>query len=471
VQVVAMAENLLSDAKLRGATKAADGPYLKDGGGLRIRLLDPSSKHPRGARIAQYDFKLKRPDGTLVSGSIYPGTIGEPFTDPQGRLRDFTLADARRARDAARDQVSKGIDPRETERLAKLEAREAQRARIVELETRRTVRDAFAKWDRLYLQAKRADGGYLNRRDGGAEVRDLFTRHVLPRLGDLPLEALRRRDVTETLDILVAAGKRRTANMTLALLRQFTGWCAVRDWIDRDPTIGLDKAKVGGEEPPRARNLSELEVIELRDKMAAAKLPERIQEALWLLLATGVRVGELSGAPFSEFDLEAGEWHIPGSRTKNGDPHLVHLSPYALERVKRLQALAKGSAWLLPGRDGTAPVSPKLVSKLVNDRQRETPLKGRSKAAATLALAGGKWVPHDLRRTMATRMGDLSVRPDVIERCLNHRPEGLVATYQRAALLPERRAAFDTWGAKLEALMVADASNVTPLPVRSRRAA
>jgi hypothetical protein len=65
---------------------------------------------------------------------------------------------------------------------------------------------------------------------------------------------------------------------------------------------------------------------------------------------------------------------------------------------------------------------------------------------------------------MATRMRDLGVSSDVIERCLNHKPQGIVAVYQRAELLPERRAAFEAWGRELERLMALDASNVVELP-------
>jgi integrase len=470
MQVVAMAkERALSDAKLRTATKAADGPYLSDGGGLRFRLSDPTDKHPRGARLAEYRYKLKDADGRWVDRSMYLGTIGEPYlASGADEARPFTLADARTERDTARAKVAKGIDPRDARRLEEAEEAERQRTRLAELDARRTVRDAFKRWDELYLSA--------HRKDGGAAVRDLFDRHVLPKLGDRTLDTLRRSDMTDLLDGLTAVGKRRTANMALSLVRQFVRWCAVREWLDRDPTLGIGKKDAGGKEAARDRNLSELEIIELRDKLDAAKMPERMREALWLLLATGVRVGELAGAPMREFDLERAEWHIPGERTKNRDPHTVHLSPFAVARVQRLRELAAGSDWLLPGRvpadadrSVAKPISPKYIAKQVNDRQRAVPLKRRTKATATLLLARGEWTPHDLRRTMASRMGDLGIRPDVIERCLNHRPEGIAAVYQRADLMPERRAAFDAWGAKLEALMAtASPTNVTALPARER---
>ena len=469
-----MAENLLQDTKLRAATAERNGLYLRDGGGLRFRLLKPSANHRNGARLAEFHFKLKAEDGTYKSGALHLGTIGDPFTDATGKTRPFTLADARSARNAARELVAKGIDPRQARRLSEIEAAEAQRHRLAELDARQTVKQAFERWRDLYL----AD--VKNRKDAGTAVAELFERHVLPTVGELPLEGFKRGHVADLLDRLMAKGLRRTANMTLSLLRQFVRYCAVRDWIAHDPTLALSKANFGGKEKPRDRALSVNEIVELRERLPDAKLPERIGHALWLILATGCRVGELAGARAVDFDLPGRLWHLP--ETKNGTAHIVHLSDFALRHADALLKTCGPSAYVLPGRgadvaDGDAdnddenggdrPVSDKLITKMVGDRQRTTPLKGRSKAVATLLLARGKWTPHDLRRTLATRMReDLNVSSDVIERCLNHTPQGIVATYQTGTLMAERKAAFEAWGQELDRLMTAQRSNVVELPAR-----
>lgn len=457
-----MAENLLTDARVRSATFERDGHYLPDGGGLRIRLLPVSRNHPKGARLAEYHFKAKA-GSAFRHGSIHLGTMGDPFTDAAGVTRPFTLKDAREARDAARALVAKGIDPRDARRLAEKEAVEAQRQRLTELDGRRTVKQAFERWHALYLTA--------HRKDGGEFVKAMFDRHILPAIGERPLETLQRRDVADLLDGITAQGIRRTANMVLALLRQFVRWCAARDWIERDPTMNLSKAAVGGKEKPRDRALSALEVVALRDSLPSAGLPERMQRALWVILATGCRVGELSGARVADIDLQAQTWLIP--ETKNGSAHLVHLSDFATEHIKAMVELSQGSAFLLPGRssdddENDRPISDKVLTKLIGDRQRDKPLKGRSKASDALLLAGGRWTPHDLRRTMATMMrGTLRVSSDVVERCLNHKPQGIVGVYQTDELLAERKEAFEAWGAELERLMKLDATNVVALAPRA----
>ena len=56
-------------------------------------------------------------------------------------------------------------------------------------------------------------------------------------------------------------------------------------------------------------------------------------------------------------------------------------------------------------------------------------------------------------------MGDLGVRPDVIEKCLNHvEPNRIKRIYQRQTLRPEMREAWKVLGEYLE-LLIAAGSN------------
>src|SRR5208337_763517 len=75
-----------------------------------------------------------------------------------------------------------------------------------------------------------------------------------------------------------------------------------------------------------------------------------------------------------------------------------------------------------------------------------------------------KWRNHDLRRTMATYMGEtLDVDEGVIERLLNHTTGGLRAVYQRQEYREKRKRAFNTWAAYIEALCNDTPGNATSL--------
>jgi integrase len=70
---------------------------------------------------------------------------------------------------------------------------------------------------------------------------------------------------------------------------------------------------------------------------------------------------------------------------------------------------------------------------------------------ATDAKVSG-WRLHDLRRTAATGMAAAGVTKETIKRVLGHAESDVTATYVRHGWLKEKRAALETWAAKVEAL-------------------
>jgi hypothetical protein len=122
------------------------------------------------------------------------------------------------------------------------------------------------------------------------------------------------------------------------------------------------------------------------------------------------------------------EWFIPADNSKNGKPHTIYLSDFALRHFAALQAINGGSKWCFPNRDDSEHVCVKTVTKQLGNRQRgnATPMSRRSPHTNALALPGGKCTPHDLRRTGATLMTALGVLPEVAEKCLNHTEESHV---------------------------------------------
>ena len=75
------------------------------------------------------------------------------------------------------------------------------------------------------------------------------------------------------------------------------------------------------------------------------------------------------------------------------------------------------------------------------------------KATTSLALPGGRWTAHDLRRTAATMMARLGVSTDVIDECLNHKLQSKVArVYIRDRREADQARAFDALGRQLQQL-------------------
>ena len=114
------------------------------------------------------------------------------------------------------------------------------------------------------------------------------------------------------------------------------------------------------------------------------------------------------------------------------------------------------SPWCYPNRAETGPLCSKTITKQLSDRQRPSnsgTMSNRTNNAQALCLPGGKWTPHDLRRTGATMMTALGVLPEVAERCLNHTEENRVKrTYQRHSYTKECSEAWEKLGSRLQDL-------------------
>jgi len=303
----------------------------------------------------------------------------------------------------------------------------------------------------------------------------------------VPIANIRKPDVFVILDRLKAAQKLRTANVVLADLKQLFRFAAEREIIEASPIETIRKESVGGSDTERERTLEDAEISALPALIAQAKLSKRVERALWLILATGARVGELMGAAWSthkthskelasiaeKSDVKFGtvnlmtrKWHI--FDTKNQRDHTIHLSDFVVDQYKQLAALQEHDDWIFPDTSRTKPVGVKSFGKQIADRQRTSgkAMKNRSKATAALALPGGKWTAHDLRRTAATLMAKMGISNDVINECLNHKQaDRMTRVYVQDRREGEQAVAFDKLGRKLQTLSSGAApSKVIALP-------
>jgi integrase len=255
--------------------------------------------------------------------------------------------------------------------------------------------------------------------------------------------------------------------VTFSLLRQMFAFAVGRDIVESDPTSGIKKSAIGGANVERDRFLDEGEIRLLKTRLEKSDVAESSQMALWAMLATCCRIGELTQARWEHIDMESRVWRIPADVAKNGKEFRVFLSDFALRQFEGLRRLAGESDWVMPARNRSprGHVCPKSLTKQVADRQRgdQAAMSKRSPLTSSLILPGGKWTPHDLRRTGATLMVSLRVIPEVADRCLNHSEQNRVKrTYQRHSYEPEMREAWRMLGERIE-LLTSEATNVITL--------
>lgn len=196
------------------------------------------------------------------------------------------------------------------------------------------------------------------------------------------------------------AANRCSSNLKLAL-----NYAVECGYIERNPLQAVTIRVIGGEEKTRDRVLTDDEI------RAIWQSPHHHAALIRFLLLTGLRISE------------AQKGYVDGDRfradhTKNKSAHWVYLPPLAVEQLAR--------------PFDTSPTSVQLW------------LKHTYKATFT---------PHDCRRTFATRMADIGIAPHIIEKCLNHRMQGVMGTYNRAEYEQERIEAAKAWADELQRIV------------------
>ncbi len=430
-----MALNKITDMAFRNLKASDKVQIIADGGGLIIRVRE-------------------KKDGGAISFMLSYRIAGKQH---QMTLKAKGLKEARYERDVYKEILKQGKDPSLERALQAERVRQQQldeQEAITKLQARITIRGLFDHWHGTDL---------INRKDKD-EVARMFNKDVLPMLGDLFVEDVRKFHITQVTDPLLVRGVAHLARNILKLMRQMFRFAVDRDFIEFDPTASLGITKTTTKPTERDRILTEVEIRTLARQLPAAHLLISTECAIWIALSTMCRIGELSKAKFSDIDLELKTWFIPKANSKNHNSHIIYLSDFAIEHFKALTFVAKSDTWIFPNRDNSCHVCEKSITKQVSGRQSENIFSNRSKNNQALVLTGGKWTPHDLRRTGATIMGNLGIAPDVIEKCLNHTEENKVKrVYQRQKLEAEQAEAWQVLGNRLNLLVNMDNSNVVLL--------
>jgi len=261
-----------------------------------------------------------------------------------------------------KEQVKQGKDPiserkLETERNRQQQLEEQEN--LAKLNARITVNDLFIRWTEIDL---------INRKDRQEIIR-MFNKDVLPVLGDLFVEDVRKGHITQITDALLMRGENRMAKLLLGLMRQMFRFAVDRDIIEFDPTASIRKAKVGGKDVERDRTLNQDEIKQLAHQLPSAGLMQSTECAIWIALSTLCRIGELSKAKHSDIDIVAKTWKIPESNSKYGKAHIIYLSDFSLGQFNRLKSLSGSETWLFPNRDNSDHVCDKSITKQIDGRQ------------------------------------------------------------------------------------------------------
>ena len=382
-----------------------------------------------GARSFAYRFRHPDTRKTLrATIGPYPATTLE--------------AARKRAKDMAA-QVADGTNP--------IELRSAER----EAAPARTFEALAARY--LKEHAER----HKRPRSAEEDRRNLAV-HVLPKWSKRDFRTIRRADVIELIEAIVSAKKHTAANRVHSLISKVFSFAIDADLLEANPVARLRKR---GVEKVGRRVLSDDEIRVFWRGTVVSPISRPVGLALRLALLTAARASEIAGARKDEFQNldqpEQAVWLVPSERAKNRMTHLIPLAPLAIETVKNAIELSGHSEFVFPtrlNRDG--PI----------DRHTLTVAMVRF-AKSLKAPTAKTWqqeipTPHDLRRTVSTRLARMGIAKEIRNRALNHitslrDPES--RHYNLHEFQSEKRDAFSRWGAELEGII----KPATVVPIRA----
>jgi len=266
---------------------------------------------------------------------------------------------------------------------------------------------------------------HVSQRRSGGEISRLLRREIGKAWGSRSIHEVTKRDVVEVITAIEQRGAPVAANKTLKTLKTFLRWCVGRAVLDRSPADGVP---LPAKEISRDRILADNELA--RVIIAAGKIGSPYGGIVELLALTAQRREEVARASTDELDIEQRIWTLPKSRTKNGKPHIVHLSNEAVIVLNKSNRIRR----FVFSFDGTRPFQDFSRAKRELDE-----LSG---------VTG--WRLHDLRRTCVSGMARLGIPPHVADKILNHQSgtiSGVAAVYQRHDFLAERKDALERWSA------------------------
>ena len=345
-----------------------------------------------------------------------------------------SLAQARKARDQAREALTAGDDPAQVKREAKL-TKAAGDANTFE----KVARQWWGHWNGTKTP-RHAD--YVLRR---------LEADVFPALGVRPVASITAPQLLAMAKGIETRGALDIAKRSLQTCGQILRYAVAHGLIERNPAADVRPADAL--KPQKKTNYARLdarEIPELLRKIEAYQGSAFTRLAMKLMALTFVRTGELIGARWEEFDLEAAEWRIPAWRMKMKTPHIVPLAPQAVEVLQALHTVSGGRALLFPG-----------------ERDHEKSMSNNTILAALKRMGyAGRMTGHGFRGVASTILHEQGFAHHAIELQLAHQERNSVsASYNHATYLTERRAMMNQWANHLDKLR--NGADVLKLPQRA----
>lgn len=366
------------------------------------------------------------PNGTRFWRMAYRQPNGKNNRLTFEKYPEVSLAEARDQRLAVRKQLAQGIDPGRTKREEK-QARE------------KAALNTFETVARAWLTRTAAERAASTQEKNTAWLE----RNIFPAIGALPISTIKPWDVLSALRVIEKRGAIESAHKIKQLCGQVFRFAVASGLADGDMTVDLRGALSAVPEAHYAAITDPKEAARLLRAIDAYDGHAYAIAALKLAPLVFVRPGELRTAEWSEIDLDAAEWRIPGSKMKMGQDHIVPLATQAVALLRGPYPMTGHGKFVFP--------SVRTGERCISENTINAALRGTGYGKEVMTR-------HGFRAMARTIMDEvLCERVDLIEHQLAHAvkdPNG--HAYNRTAHLPAQRLMMQRWADYLDAIKQGD---------------
>jgi len=391
---------VLTDTAVRNAKPKAKAYKVSDSLGLYLLV------NPKGSKLWRLKYRMNGVERKLAIGP-YP---------------QFTLAEARAARDAARKQVAHAIDPNYAKRQARIEA--SLRAE-----------NSFAKVAGELIEKRQTEGVSPRTLEKYQWVLKLFSAEFVRR----PVAEINPAELLHELKHQERRGKFETAKRMRSFASRVFRYAAATARAERD----LAQMLLGALIQPMAKHFAAItEPTEFGALLRAIEDysgDPAVMHALKLTPHVFQRPGELRQMEWAEVNFDKAVWTLPPAKMKMRQPHAVPLSRQALAILKTMHGLTGNGKYVFPSvRTRARPMSENTVTaalRRMGYTKDQMTAHGFRTSASSLLNESGKW------------------NPDAIERALAHMVSGEIRRiYNQSAYWAERVAMAQWWSDYLDEL-------------------
>lgn len=343
-----------------------------------------------------------------------------------GSYPHISLKDARAKSHEMRSLLDQGQNP-------KVEVRVQQQKYI----NASTLSEVFNDWYNGYC---------IKKKKSAADIKSSFELHVLPEIGDLPIDRITLQqwlavleDLTESIPSI--------AERILTNAKQVLKWAKKRELIEVNPLSDIyAKEDLGIEKNRVKRVLSDEEITMVWKAISESKTLPKNKIFMKLCLMFGCRNGELRSARKKDFDLKKKVWVVPVDNNKVGKktgreiirpilPEMEELIIEAMTLNDTEYFLTNDNAETPMGNGASIALPANVMERLRRHHDYYMP----------------HWTLHDLRRTARTNFSAFTSR-DVAELMIGHVMPGEQGTYDYYEYIPQQTEAYAKWIQKLKEL-------------------